>query len=97
MFLSELEKELFEENNVSHFTNKTLATQFKVTVRSFIKRQIIISLHYEGSLYSGMSNNLYYDGSSYSSLIFYFFFYVLFLSKGNVFRPFCSTILLRVA
>ena len=33
-----------------------------------------------------MSNNLPNYGSSYSSLIFYFSFYVLFLSKGNVLK-----------
>ena len=33
-----------------------------------------------------MSNNLSNYGSSYSSLRFYSFFYVLFLSKGNVLR-----------
>ena len=53
-------------------------------MRILNNHQIIISLHYEASLHSGMSNNLSSYGSSHSSLIFYFFLYVLFLSKGNV-------------
>ena len=48
--------------------------------------QIIISLHYKSSLCLGMSNNLSNCGSSYSSLILYFFFYVLFLFKGSVLK-----------
>ena len=61
-------------------------TQYRVKVGTFNNRQIIISLHYEGSLYLGMSNNLSNYGSSYFLLMFYFFFYVLFLSKGNVLK-----------
>ena len=40
---------------------------YRVTVGIFNNRQIIISLHYEASLYSGMSNNLFNYGSGYSS------------------------------
>ena len=60
--------------------------QYRVTVGIFNNRQIIISLHYEASLYSGMSNNSFNYGSGYSSLIFFFFFCALFLSKGNVLK-----------
>ena len=52
----------------------------------FNNHQIFISLHYEASLYSGMSNNLFNYGSSYSSLIFFFFSCALFLSKGDVLK-----------
>ena len=47
--------------------------------------QIIISLHYRVSLNSGLSNNMSKYVSKYSSLKFYFFF-ILFLSKGNVLK-----------
>ena len=58
---------------------------YRVTVGIFNNCEIIISLHYEGSLYLVTSNNLSNYGSySYSSLIVYFFFYVLCLSNGNV-------------
>ena len=60
--------------------------QYRVTARIFNNRQIIISLHYMASLYSGMSNNLSNYGSSYSLLIFLFFSCVLFLSKGKVLK-----------
>ena len=60
--------------------------QYRVTVGIFNNRQIIISLHYEASLYSGMSNNSFNYGSGYSSLIFFFFFCALFLSKGNILK-----------
>ena len=33
-----------------------------------------------------MSNNLFNNGSGYCSLIFFFFFCALFLSKGNVLK-----------
>ena len=67
-------------------------TQYRVTVGIFNNRQINMSSHYARSLYLGMSNNWSNYGSSYSPLVFYFFFYVLFLSKGNVLkitRKFC--------
>ena len=59
--------------------------QYRVTDEIFNNHQIIVSLHYGESLYLNMSNNLFKYGSSilYFSLIFYFFFCVLFLSKGN--------------
>ena len=57
--------------------------QYRVTLGIFSNCQIIISLYHEISLYSDMSNNLSNYGSSYSSLIFCFIFYILFLSKGN--------------
>ena len=60
--------------------------EYKVTVGIFNNSQIIISLHFEASLYSGISNSLSNYCSSYSSLIFFFFFCVLFLSKGNVLK-----------
>ena len=71
--------------------------QYRVTVGIFNNRQIIISLHYEASLYSGMSKNFFNYGSGYSSLIFFFFFCTLFLSKGNVLKitaKFCVPFLL---
>ena len=55
-------------------------------MRIFNNRQIIISLHYMASLYSGMSNNLSNYGSRYSLLIFFFFSCVLFLSKGKILK-----------
>ena len=61
-------------------------TRYRVTVGIFNRLQIIISLHYETSLYLGMSNNLPNYGSCYSSLILYFFLYVSFLPKGNVLK-----------
>ena len=57
--------------------------QYRVTVGIFNNCQIFISLHYEASFYSGMSNNLFNYGCGYSSLIFLFFFYTLFLSKKS--------------
>ena len=60
--------------------------QFKVTMGISNNSQVIISLHYKVSLCSGMSNNLSNYGSSYSSLILYFFLYVLFLCKSNVLK-----------
>ena len=56
--------------------------QYRVTVGVFNNAK---SVHYEASLYSGMSNNLSNYCSSYSSLKVFFHF-VLFLSKGNVFK-----------
>ena len=57
-----------------------------VTVRIFNNRQIIISLHYEASSYSVMSNNLSNYVSRYSLFILYFFCYVLFLSNHNALK-----------
>ena len=57
-----------------------------MTAGIFNNRKIITSLHFEVSLYSGMANNLCNYGSSYSSLIFFYFFCVLLLSTGNVLK-----------
>ena len=57
--------------------------RYRMTGGNFNYRQMIVSLHYEAPLYSGMSNSFSKQGSSNSLLIFYFFFYILFLSKGN--------------
>ena len=60
--------------------------QYRMTVGIYTNRKIILRLHYEGSLYSSMPNNLSNYASCYASLIFYFFFYVLFLSRGTVLK-----------
>ena len=60
--------------------------QYRMTVGIYTNRKIILRLHYEGSLYSGMPNNLSNYASCYASLIFYFCFYVLFLSRGTVLK-----------
>ena len=60
--------------------------QYRVTVGIFNNRQIIIRLHYDASLYLGMSNNFSNYGSGYSLLTFFFFFCSLFVSKGNVLK-----------
>ena len=72
-------------------------SQYRVRVGIFSNRQIIISLYHEISLYLDMSNNLSNYGSSYSSLIFCFIFYILFLSKGNaliITTKFCAAFFL---
>ena len=60
--------------------------QYRLTMRVFNNRQIIIISHYEASLYSRISNNLCNYCCSYSLYIFHFFFCVLFPSKGNVLK-----------